>query len=50
MNADLFRIYEEDEVKHLLRHAGFTAVEVRSKDVGSQKFHCVLAEKPVAVL
>ncbi|MBI9087317.1 MAG: class I SAM-dependent methyltransferase [Desulfobacterales bacterium] len=45
LNSDLFRVYEENEVKQLLVASGFVDVDIRSKKVGSSIYHCAVAAK-----
>jgi len=46
LNQDVFHIYSTDEVRDLLRNAGFSgAVSIVSKRKGNSIFHCAVAEK-----
>jgi len=47
LSADLFRLYEVDEVRDLLVQAGFSSdVEVVTRKKGKLLFHCVVARMP----
>jgi hypothetical protein len=46
LSTDVFHMYHQDEVKQLLSDNGFSGeIEIISREIQSQRFHCVVAVK-----
>ena len=46
LDADVFHIYHQDEVQQLLNRNGFSReIKIISREIRSQRFHCVVAVK-----
>jgi SAM-dependent methyltransferase len=45
LNANVFSIYDENDVAQLLADVGFSDVEIKSKEMKSALVHCVIAAK-----
>ena len=46
LNLDIFHIYSENEIKNiLLRNGFFGSIDIISREIKSQRYHCAVAEK-----
>ncbi len=45
LNKDIFHFYTTDDVRSLLTTAGFSAVDIESREKGKSIFHCLVARK-----
>lgn len=46
LSTDIFRIYHEDEIKQLLSRNGFSrGIDIVSREIRSQRYHCAVAVK-----
>jgi ubiquinone/menaquinone biosynthesis C-methylase UbiE len=46
LNTDVFHIYHQDDIKHLLSRNGFSrGIEIVSREIRSQRYHCAVAVK-----
>ncbi len=46
LNTNVFHFYSQDEIKILLSHNGFSgSIDILSKEIKSQRYHCAVAVK-----
>jgi ubiquinone/menaquinone biosynthesis C-methylase UbiE len=46
LNTNVFHFYSQDEIKNLLSHNGFYgSIDILSKEIKSQRYHCAVAVK-----